>query len=453
MRRLRYFYALILLAIFFMVGGNGVAAKEPVIADLSHHQGKIDWATASKNLDFVIIRTQYGSTTEDRWHSKNEQAAIKYGIPFGVYAYALYWDEQDAQQEAKDFYNRASKSTKFYVVDVEEVTVKSGTTYNATKAFITQLKKLTNKPVGLYSGNYFYKNQNLKKVTNADFLWIARYSSNQPTVDYDLWQYTSQGSVLGITGDVDLNRLASGKTLNTFFRDDSAVTPASKPRYYTTNPGTVATKVQVNQYSSTSFTSATKGKAIAKNTLVKVAGIVKTSAGTPRLKLTNGTYMTANLDYVVKVTSKINQYYTKKPSKVLVKSGLYAYNNADLDSRVTGVKKNTVLRIKDLAYSSGGTPRLKLSNGYYITANKDFVRAVTSSIANYIYVNPGKVQLKRSVYQYSSPNMSSATRKSALSRGKTYTVKSISFSSGGTPRLKLSNGNYITANKNYVVAK
>lgn len=233
----------------------------------------------------------------------------------------------------------------------------------------------------------------------------------------------------------------------------SSAISASKPRYFTTNPGTVATKVQVNQYSSTSFTSVTKGKVVAKNTLVKVAGIVKTSAGTPRLKLTNGTYMTANLDYIVKVTSKIDQYYTKKPSKILVKSGLYAYNNADLDSRMTGVKKNTVLSIKDLAYSSGGVPRLKLSNGYYITASKDFVRAVTSSIADYIYVNPGKVQLKRSVYQYSSSNMSSTTRKSALPKGKTYTVKSISFSSGGTPRLKLSNGNYITANKNYVVAK
>ena len=99
---------------------------------------------------------------------------MQYGIPFGVYAYALYWDEQDAQQE-QHFSHRASKNTKFYVVDVEEVTVKRGTTVDATKAFITQLKKLTNKPVGIYSGEYFYNDQDLKKVTNADFLWIARY--------------------------------------------------------------------------------------------------------------------------------------------------------------------------------------------------------------------------------------------------------------------------------------
>ncbi len=241
MRRLQHICALFLLAIVFVVGGNSADAKEPVIADLSHHQGEIDWNTASKNLDFVIIRTQYGSTLEDRWHKQYEQAAMQYGIPFGVYAYALYWDESDAQQEAKDFYNRASKNTKFYVVDVEEVTVKRGTTVDATKAFITQLKKLTNKPVGIYSGEYFYNDQDLKKVTNADFLWIARYGG-KPTIDYDLWQYTSQGSVLGIDGDVDLNRLGTGKTLNTFFRADSSITTTSNPRYYTTNPSKIATK-------------------------------------------------------------------------------------------------------------------------------------------------------------------------------------------------------------------
>lgn len=430
------------------------ASSEPIIADISYYQKDVDWAQASKVLDLVIIRTQYGSTFEDPMHKTYEAGAKKYEVPFGVYAYSLAESSSDAKTEANNFYNRASKGTKFYVLDVEENTSKSGESMRTIiNSYVKQLRTKTNKKIGLYVAHHLYTSLNLD-TSKFDFVWIPRYNNSTaaPAYPYDLWQYTDQGRVAGISTYVDLNRLNSKVSLS-YLTGTSSVTPASKPRYYTTNPGTVATKVQVNQYSSTSFTSATKGKAMAKNTLVKVAGIVKTSAGTPRLKLTNGTYMTANLDYVVKVTSKINQYYTKKPSKVLVKSGLYAYNNADLDSRVTGVKKNTVLSIKDLAYSSGGTPRLKLSNGYYITASKDFVRAVTSSIANYIYVNPGKVQLKRSVYQYSSPNMSSATRKSALSKGKTYTVKSISFSSGGTPRLKVSNGNYITANKNYVVAK
>src|SRR4051812_40119311 len=63
-----------------------IVKAEAVIADISHHQGTIDWAQASKVLDLAIIRTQDGSTTEDTKHTVNEEAAIKYSVPFGVYA-------------------------------------------------------------------------------------------------------------------------------------------------------------------------------------------------------------------------------------------------------------------------------------------------------------------------------------------------------------------------------
>ncbi len=212
-------------------------------------------------------------------------------------------------------------------------------------------------------------------------------------------------------------------------------------------------KRTVYQYSSTTFNATTKGKVIPKNTLLNVSAIVKTSAGTPRLKLANGTYITANRSNVVKVSSKIGNYYTKTPKKILVKSGINVYNNANFDKKISSVKKNTVLSIKDVVYSSGGTPRLKTISGSYITANKYFVLVVGSSISNYIYVNPGKVLLKKSVYQYNSTSFTSSTRGKAISKGKTLTVKSIAFTSGGTPRLKLSNGKYITANKSFVLAR
>lgn len=36
-------------------------------------------------------------------------------------------------------------------------------------------------------------------------LWIADYRTRRPTRKHGIWQYTSEGTVPGITGDVDLN--------------------------------------------------------------------------------------------------------------------------------------------------------------------------------------------------------------------------------------------------------
>lgn len=430
------------------------ASTEPIVADISYYQKTIDWSKASNVLDLVIIRTQYGSTTEDSMHKTYEAGAIKYGVPFGAYAYSLAESSTDAKTEANNFYNRANKNTKFYVLDVEQNTSKSGESMRTIiNAYVKQLRTKTNKKIGLYIANHLYDQFNLD-TSKFDFVWIPRYNNSTaaPSHPYDLWQYTDQGKVSGISTYVDLNRLNPNVSLS-FLTGTSSITTASRPRYYTTNPGLIATRTSLNEYTSTNFTDATKGKTLAKNTLLNVSAVEKTSAGTPRLKLTNGNYLTANRDYVVKVTSSIDQYYTTTPSKILVRSSLYAYNNANLDKKVATYKKYSIVSIKDMTYSDGGTPRLKTTSGSYITANKNFVRAVIPTITNYIYKNPGTVQVKKTVYQYSSTSFTSATKGKAISKGKIVTVKSIVFTSKGTPRLKLLNGKYITANKYYVMVK
>lgn len=36
-------------------------------------------------------------------------------------------------------------------------------------------------------------------------LWIADYRGKRPTRKHGIWQYTSEGTIPGITGNVDLN--------------------------------------------------------------------------------------------------------------------------------------------------------------------------------------------------------------------------------------------------------
>ncbi|MEM5009229.1 GH25 family lysozyme [Niallia taxi] len=201
------------------------------IADISKWQGTINWSKASSELDLVIIRVQYGSTTIDSKYKEYVTGAKQYKIPFGHYAYALYTSVNDAIQEAKDFWARCDKNAAFYVVDVEEITTsRASDLVPATQAFIDYLHSQGAKKVGLYSGDSFYKTNNLSRV-KADFLWIARYGVNngrpstKPSIACDLWQYTSTGTVSGISGDVDLNQVNGSKPLSYFTSSSVVVIP------------------------------------------------------------------------------------------------------------------------------------------------------------------------------------------------------------------------------------
>ncbi|MBV1822010.1 hypothetical protein KUA25_28750, partial [Bacteroidales bacterium MSK.15.36] len=59
------------------------------IIDISHYQNpeKIDYATLAEQLDFAIIRTQYGSKTIDKHYKTHHRELRKRGIPTAAYAW------------------------------------------------------------------------------------------------------------------------------------------------------------------------------------------------------------------------------------------------------------------------------------------------------------------------------------------------------------------------------
>lgn len=68
-------------------------------------------------------------------------------------------------------------------------------------------------------------------------------------------------------------------------------------------------------------------------------------------------------------------YFYKNPKKVISKTTVKLYNNAEFD-KVTGGEypKGTPFTITGIVKSKKGTPRLKTSSGFYLTANKDYVK-------------------------------------------------------------------------------
>ena len=60
---------------------------------------------------------------------------------------------------------------------------------------------------GFYSYLYWMKDQMDMNGLRSDSVWVAQYNNTCTyTGKYDFWQYTSQGSVPGISGNVDMNK-------------------------------------------------------------------------------------------------------------------------------------------------------------------------------------------------------------------------------------------------------
>ncbi|EAD3300106.1 TPA: M15 family peptidase [Listeria monocytogenes] len=74
-----------------------------------------------------------------------------------------------------------------------------------------------------------------------------------------------------------------------------------------------------------------------------------------------------------------NTYYTENPKKIKTLVQCDLYNSVDFtEKHKTGgtFPAGTVFTISGMGKTKGGTPRLKTKSGYYLTANKKFVKKI-----------------------------------------------------------------------------
>lgn len=199
------------------------------IIDVSEWQGVIDWNSVVRDdVSLSIIRIQDGSSHQDLKYMENLQKCINAGGKYAVYAYFRGTSTADAQQEARDFYQRVQRVVAnkqqpvFYAIDVESVEMGGNVSQMraGVEAFMSQLNTLgvPDHKIVLYIANHLYSSFNLN-TARAGAIWIPSYGQNdgsivnstKPTHPYDLWQYTSKGRVSGITGNVDMNTEPSDK--------------------------------------------------------------------------------------------------------------------------------------------------------------------------------------------------------------------------------------------------
>ncbi len=205
----------------YTFGEDGVLLKsqEQRGIDVSKWNGNIDWnAVANAGIDFAIIRagnrgTSTGALIEDSYFKKNIEGATKAGIKVGVYIYSQAITEAEAVEEASMAISLVAGYKLHLPIYFDTEEYKDGRANKLSvvqrtaiaKAFCETVRNAGYMP-GIYS-NYYWLRDNLNMSQLEMYsVWVAHYATSCGYPGrYDMWQYTSSGSVPGIKGKVDLN--------------------------------------------------------------------------------------------------------------------------------------------------------------------------------------------------------------------------------------------------------
>ena len=181
--------------------------------DISKHNGKIDFTKVkAAGIDFVIIRAGYGKslTQKDPRFEEYYAGAKAAGLDVGAYWYSYAHTIPEGIAEAECCV-AAIKGKRFeYPIyfDLEE------------KAQLDQGRKFCSELVGTFcsyleAAGYFaglyisrspLQTHITDRVARRYALWIAEYNTKcNYTGSYGMWQYTPQGRIDGISGNVDLD--------------------------------------------------------------------------------------------------------------------------------------------------------------------------------------------------------------------------------------------------------
>ncbi len=198
--------------------------------DVSQHQGVIDWdqVKASEQVDFVMIRAAFGNSNmeqEDDQFQYNFEQARRNQIPIGLYHYSYALTAQEAVMEAElclSVMERVGVTPQDLSLpiafDVEDPKMESLSKEELTeiiRGFCDTIKS-AGYEVMIYSNNHWLSNK-LDLDALSDYpIWMAQYYLSPTFYNMklvDMWQYTSEGQVDGISKNVDRNILFDGSIL------------------------------------------------------------------------------------------------------------------------------------------------------------------------------------------------------------------------------------------------
>lgn len=192
---------------------SGLIAKG---IDVSQHNSRINWAEVQKEeIDFVILRLGWIGNKEnhtlDTFFKENYESCVRLGIPVGVYVYSYCEDEEATKSAAKWTVEQLKdkKITYPVFIDMEDSQIENldvQTLTDISKTFCEELKTSGYSKVGIYANKNWLVNKLDVSQLSKYSIWLAHYTDKTDySGKYDMWQYTSSGTVNGIIGNVDMN--------------------------------------------------------------------------------------------------------------------------------------------------------------------------------------------------------------------------------------------------------
>lgn len=244
--------------------------------DVSRYQGTIDWEkVADSGISFAMIRVGYrttktGEIMEDPYAKYNIVNALSNGIDVGVYFFSSAITEAEAKEEADWLANYISGYNITYPVayncenysdsDSRQSALTKDERSTLAITFLDEIKQKGYTPM-FYASKYEMENNaqwNITSISGHGKVWVAYYpdktylEGDTPAYagEYDMWQYTSKGTVDGIDGAVDVNVSylgikSNGTTENTTAGENVTVSPEANMNFQNVNESVTA-KIEVN---------------------------------------------------------------------------------------------------------------------------------------------------------------------------------------------------------------
>lgn len=199
--------------------------------DVSKYQGTIDWAKVGQSgVEFAMIRVGYrakstGEILEDPTARYNMQEAQAAGIKIGAYFFSSAVSIEEAKEEAaftKDIiakyritYPVAYNCEDFQSPDSRQYGLDAGTRTGLACAFLDEIAAAGYTPMFYASKSELEGNAqwDTDVLAGKYKIWVAQYpdqpypqtSASGYSGTHAMWQYTSQGTVEGISKKTDVN--------------------------------------------------------------------------------------------------------------------------------------------------------------------------------------------------------------------------------------------------------
>ena len=191
--------------------------KGNIGVDISHHNRNVDLAVLANNVNFIYMKATEGTTFVSSKYESRAKELRTLDIPWGAYHY--YKVNSNPIAQAKHFLKYVDANSGLApVLDIEGI----GNNFKPhhTKdllVFLKHVEAATGLTPIVYTGYYFAKDKIKPTEAFARYpLWIAWYTSDfsrvkvpKPWSSIKIWQHTDKGSIYGVVGGVDVNKVMS----------------------------------------------------------------------------------------------------------------------------------------------------------------------------------------------------------------------------------------------------